>query len=218
MPFLLCLNTGQFRSFPRRGPHSKETGPGERTTGYGQRTPRATRPRPKATATSRQPEPHNAAQKINFGGPIRKLFPHSKRPRLGFWNQGVHVLDSVPFSPREILTRHATSDPTPARHGESWNVMPAVWSWQASSGFFLVVGTFCVAKGMTVTLLQRTTSTDFWIFQLVGTVCVTKATFVTLSLKSISQRQDNHGLLLPQQLAQRTPQRLEGQGTKVPER
>ena len=57
-----------------------------------------------------------------------------------------------------------------------------------------MVGTFCVAKGMSVTLLQKTTSTDFWIFQLVGTVCVTKATFVTLSLKSISQRQDNHGL------------------------
>ena len=46
---------------------------------------------------------------------------------------------------------------------------------------FFVVGTFCVAKGMSVTLLQRTTSTDFWIFQLVGTVCVTKATFVTLT-------------------------------------
>ena len=37
--------------------------------------------------------------------------------------------------PREILTKHATSDPTTpspaARHGESWNVMPTVWSWQA---------------------------------------------------------------------------------------
>ena len=82
----------------------------------------------------------------------------------------------------------------------------------------LVVSTVCDAKGKSVTLLKRTISTVFWIFQLVGTVCVTKAPFVTLSLQSISQRQDNHGLPLPQQLAQGTPQRLEGQGTKVPER
>ena len=60
------------------------------TTGHGKRTLRATRPRPKATATSRQPEPHHAAQKIYFGCPIRKLFTHSKRPRLGYWNRGDH--------------------------------------------------------------------------------------------------------------------------------
>ena len=104
------------------------------------RTPRATRPRPKATATSRQPEPQNAAQKINFGGPIRQLFPHSKRPRIGFCNQGVHVLDSVPFSSTRTLDQACNLRPdTPpaARHSESWNVMPAVWSWQASSGLSL---------------------------------------------------------------------------------
>ena len=135
LPFLLGLNTGQFRAFPRLGPHRKETGPEEQTTGHGQRTPRATRPRPKATATSRQPEPQNAAQK---GCPIRKLFPHSKRPRLGSQNQGVHVLDSVPFSSTRTLDQACNLRPdTPpaARHGESWNVMQAVWSWQASSGF-----------------------------------------------------------------------------------
>ena len=93
-------------------------------TGHGQRTPRATRPRPKATATSRQPEPHNAAQKINFGGPIRKLFPHSKRPRLGFWNQGAHVLDSVPFSSTRTLDqacnpRPDTPPPVTVRAGTS---------------------------------------------------------------------------------------------------
>ena len=135
---------------------------------------------------------------------------------LCYWNQGVHVLDSVPFSSTRNLDQECNLRPdTPpaARHGESWND-----ARRSGRGKPLVVGTFFVAKGMSVTLLQRTTSTDFWIFQLVGTVCVTKATFVTLSLKRISQRQDNHRLPLPQQLAQRTPQRLEGQGTRVPER
>ena len=142
VPFLLGLITGQIRAFPRLGPHEKEIGPGEQTTGLGQRTPRATRPRPKATATSRQPEPHseNAAQKIHFGSPIRKHLPHSKRPRLGYWNQGVHVLDSVLFSSTRTLVQasHLRPDTPPTtRHDDSWNVMPAVWSWQASSGFSL---------------------------------------------------------------------------------
>ena len=48
VPFLLGLNTGQFRAFPRRGPHRKETGRGEQTTGDRQPTPRATRPRPQS--------------------------------------------------------------------------------------------------------------------------------------------------------------------------
>ena len=39
--------------------------------------------------------------------------------------------------PRELLTEHAVScrvrpdTPHTARHGESWNVMPAVWAWNA---------------------------------------------------------------------------------------
>ena len=131
VPFLLGLNTGQFRASTRPGPPRKDTGTDNET-------PRATRPRPKATATSRQSEPHNVAQKIYLGGPNRKLLAHSKRPRLGSWNQGDHVLDSVPFSSTRTLdqARHLRPNTPPAaRHGESWNVMPEVWSLKASSGF-----------------------------------------------------------------------------------
>ena len=67
------------------------------------------------------------------------------------------------------------------------------------------------ARGLVVASL-------FWNFLVVHTVCVAKRMSVTLSLKSISERQDIHGLPLPQQLAQGMPQRLEAQGTKVPER
>ena len=90
-------------------------------------------------------------------------------------------------------TRH------PSRRSSRWELERDARGLVVASIFwnFLVVGTVCDAKGMSVTLLQRTISTVFWIFHLVGTVCVTKATFVTLSLKRISQRQDNHGLPLP---------------------
>ena len=41
--------------------------------------------------------------------------------------------DTAPFSSTRtlVLECHLRPDtPRAARHGESWNVMPAVWSWQ----------------------------------------------------------------------------------------
>ena len=137
VPFLLGLNTGHFRASSRLEPHRKETGPGEQTTCYGQRTPRATRPQTQSDshqqATTRKTRLERFTLEVQSGN----LF-HCKRLRLGFWNQGVHVLDSVPFWSTRNLDQacHLRPDTPPtARHGESWNVMPAVWSWQAGDEY-----------------------------------------------------------------------------------
>ena len=69
---------------------------------------------PKATATSRRPEPHpeNTVQK-ECSPPV-KHFRNLKRPRSRLRESGrPHLQIQCRSRPRELLSKHATSDPTP---------------------------------------------------------------------------------------------------------
>ena len=93
------------------GPHQRKPDQRRRT-----QTPKATWPRPKATATSRRPKTHpeNTVPKVNFGDPTVKLFHNLKPPRLRLRELERPRLQILCRSrPREILSEHATSDPTP---------------------------------------------------------------------------------------------------------
>ena len=105
-----------------------------RTRGDGHRHQKRPGPDPKRHphAGNRKRTPKTRPKSLV--GPTVKDFRNLKRPRLRSRRSGRPRLQIQCRSrPRELLSEHATSDPTPptARHGESWNVMPAVWSWQA---------------------------------------------------------------------------------------
>ena len=92
----------------------QELDPTKRKTG-----PEATDTDPKATPTRRRPEPHpeNTAQKEWGSNRETLTVKGSGRPRLQIQCRS---------RPGEPLSEHATYTTPTARHGESWNVMPAV--------------------------------------------------------------------------------------------